>query len=49
MKATIKQLQFFIKEEKDTAKLYHSLGFHEQARQESGHARFFEKKLKEMK
>jgi len=45
-KATWKQLHGFVKEEKDTSKLYDSLGYHEQATQERSHARFFKKQMK---
>ena len=46
-KASLKRLKAFVKEEKSTAKLYASLGYKPQGRQEAGHAKFFKKKIAE--
>ena len=43
-----KMLRSFIKEEKETSKLYKKLGFKKQASQELEHSKFFTKKLKEL-
>ncbi len=44
-----KRLKSFVKEEKQTAKLYRKMGFKKQAAQEKQHARFFELLLKKSK
>jgi len=43
MKANKRQLKAFTKEEFKTAKLYKSLGFKRQGKQEYSHAKFFGK------
>jgi hypothetical protein len=42
-KRRTKLLKGFVKEEKQTAKLYKKLGYPKQGKDEAGHARFFEK------
>jgi hypothetical protein len=42
-KLSCKQKTAFIKEEKQTAKLYRKLGFPTQGRQEQNHSQFFKK------
>jgi hypothetical protein len=45
-KTKLNQLRGFVKEEKQTAKLYKKLGYPAQGKDEAGHARFFKKEIK---
>lgn len=48
MKLTCERAKYFLKDEEKASREYNQLGFKKLARDESTHAKFFRKKIKEL-